>query len=144
MGLGRGEYKLFRLPLPEIVRAALQSRSSTQPLADNRQSLERGGGDCRARYPAELCGLAALRTRRARASRRPCCCSTARAIYNRLHRDAYGEHVFPLQAAFLLARSPTTISPVKASSSSEQSSAARASRERRSCRCSDGEGRDLP
>ena len=40
--------------------------------------------------------------RRVRSVRRRCCLSTRPGDYNCLHRDLYGEHVFPMQIAILL------------------------------------------
>ncbi len=99
-GFGRGEYKYFSYPLPEIVAAL---RTALYPhLAADRQPLERGAGHRRA-LPGGARGLPrAVPPGRPAPSRRRSSFSTRRSDYNCLHQDVYGEHVFPLQVAILL------------------------------------------
>jgi len=98
-GFGRGEYKYFDYPLPDIVgrlRESLYPRLA--PLA-NRWN-EALGIDVS--YPATLRGF--LRRCHAAGQGRPTPLLLAYGPgdYNCLHQDLYGQHVFPLQVAVLL------------------------------------------
>jgi uncharacterized protein len=100
-GFGLGEYKYYDYPLPEILQAL---RQSLYPhLSQVANDWQRAMGIATT-YPAEL--EAMLKTCHAAGQTRPTplILKYQAGDYNCLHQDLYGEHVFPLQAAFLLSR----------------------------------------
>jgi hypothetical protein len=98
-GFGRGEYRYFDYPLPfdlATLRATLYD--ALVPLA-NRWN-ERLKVD--ARYPAMHREFLARCQGDGQARPTPLLLKYGAGDYNCLHRDLYGEHVFPLQMAVLL------------------------------------------
>lgn len=98
-GYGRGEYRYFAYPLPDLVshlRAALYER--LLPVA-NRWRAELGQSDPLPDHYAEfLDGCHRADQKRPT----PLLLRYGPGDYNCLHQDLYGDWVFPLQAAFLL------------------------------------------
>lgn len=98
-GYGSGEYRYFARPLPPVVqalRAAFYARLA--PLAD-RWNAAMG---LPVRYPATLGEFTARCHAAGQTRPTPLLLRYGPGDYNCLHQDLYGEHVFPLQAAFLL------------------------------------------
>jgi len=99
-GFGRGEYKYFAAPLPEVVvglRTALYER--LVPVA-NRWNEAMG---LAVRYPAAHGEFLARCPAAGQTRPTPLLLRYGAGDYNCLHQDLYGEHVFPLQVAILLA-----------------------------------------
>jgi hypothetical protein len=96
---GRGEYKYFKYPLPDIV-ASLRATVYPQlvPIANHWNELL----GIKARYPTEHSDYIARCHQDGQLKPTPLMLQYEAGDYNCLHQDLYGEHVFPLQLAILL------------------------------------------
>lgn len=98
-GFGKGEYKYFRYPLPDLVA---QLRSALYPELAVIANRWNEAMKIDVRYPdrheqfLERCHAAGQE------KPTPLLLQYREADYNCLHQDLYGEHVFPIQVAILL------------------------------------------
>jgi uncharacterized protein len=98
-GFGRGEYKYFAYPLPQIVaelRTELYPRLA--PIA-NKWNTRMG---IEIQYPESHAEFIKRCHNAGQNKSTPLLLQYASGDYNSLHQDLYGEHVFPIQVAILL------------------------------------------
>jgi hypothetical protein len=98
-GFGRGEYKYFRYPLPEILQGLRTSLYDRLAAIANHWNQQMG---IETQYPERHADFIERCHNAGQLRPTPLLLQYGVDDYNCLHQDLYGEHVFPIQVAFLL------------------------------------------
>ncbi len=98
-GFGRGEYKYFRYPLPDILQRLRTALYDKLAPIGNQWNHAMGVST---RYPGKHADFINRCHKAGQVRPTPLLLQYGQGDYNCLHQDLYGEHVFPIQVAFLL------------------------------------------